>query len=122
MARVSIIGAPGTGKTTFAARVAQIVEAPHVELDALWWGPKWSAVDLEDFQTLVAEVVESESWVIDGFYLDEAARPLIWPRADVIVWLDLPRRTAIARCLRRSARRVALRTDLWGKISRPPWS
>lgn len=114
MPRVSVIGAPGTGKTTFSARVAGILEAAHVELDALWWGPEWNAIDIVEFQTLVAEVVDTESWVIDGFYLDEAAQPLIWPKADVIVWLDLPRRRAVTRALCRSARRVILRTSLWG--------
>lgn len=118
MRRVSVIGAPGTGKTTFAARVAEITGAPNVELDAFWWGPEWTAVDIGGFQNRVRDAVAGESWVIEGFYLDEAARPLVWPRADSIVWLDLPRRTAVVRALRRSAVRVLRRTRLWGGTNR----
>ena len=114
MPKISVIGAPGTGKTTFAASAAAVLGAPHVELDALWWGPAWTPRDLATFQQSVREVVDGESWVIDGYYLDEAARPLIWPKAELIVWLDLPRGLSVVRALRRSAIRVVLRTQMWG--------
>ena len=127
MSRISVIGGPGTGKTSFASRAAAIVEAPHVELDALWWGPKWTPVDLTTFQTRVRAAVTGSSWVIEGYYVDEAARPLIWPAADTIVWLDLPRSASVARAVRRSAIRVVRRTDLWSTNRQSarvltPWS
>lgn len=71
-------------------------------------------MDPATFEERVRHAVQEESWVIEGFYLDEAARPLIWPRAECIVWLDIPRRTAVVRALRRSALRVVRRTELWG--------
>ena len=37
----------------------------------------------------------------------------MWPRADTIVFLDLPRRTVMRRVLTRSLRRATLRTELW---------
>ena len=53
--------------------------------------------------------------VVDGHYVDEGAAAIAWRRAaDTIVWLDLPRRTAIRRVLFRAASRVARRTELWG--------
>lgn len=114
MARISVIGGPGTGKTTFAAHAAAIVNAPHVELDAMWWAPNWTPVDLSTFRNRVREAVSGDAWVIDGYYLDEAALPLVWPRAHTIVWLDLSRWRSVSRALRRSAIRVLRRTDLWG--------
>jgi hypothetical protein len=36
----------------------------------------------------VAEAVGRDRWVVDGGY--SAMRPLIWERADTIVWLDYP--------------------------------
>ena len=87
---------------------------PHVELDGLWWGPGWQPVPLPVFQARVRQAVAEPSWVVDGFYLDEAMVPLVWPVAEVVVWLDLPRRTCVRRALWRSVRRVVRRPPLWG--------
>ncbi|HEY9878873.1 MAG TPA: AAA family ATPase, partial [Leptolyngbyaceae cyanobacterium] len=35
--RVAVVGAPGSGKTTLARQIAQKLQIPHVELDALFW-------------------------------------------------------------------------------------
>jgi adenylate kinase family enzyme len=39
MNRIAVIGVTGSGKTTFANQLAQILLVPHVELDALHWMP-----------------------------------------------------------------------------------
>ena len=112
--RISVIGAPGTGKTTFASRLAAIIGARHIELDALWWAPRWTPVELPIFQDGVRDAVAGDAWVVEGYYLDEAARSVVWPKAEVIVWLDLPHRASVVRALRRAVIRVLRRTELWG--------
>ena len=102
--------------------MAAALGLPHVELDAWWWGPGWRPVPLAAFQARVREAVAAPSWVVDGFYLDEAMVPLVWPAADVVVWLDLPRRTCVRRAVLRSVRRVLRRTPLWGGPNRQPAS
>jgi len=52
-----------------------------------------------------------DRWIIDGNY--NAVLPLIWERADTVIWLDPPRRTVMRRLIWRSVRRVAGRTELW---------
>ena len=49
--------------------------------------------------------------MIDGNY--SAVQPLVWERADTVVWLDPPRRTVMRRIIWRTIRRVASRTELW---------
>jgi adenylate kinase family enzyme len=39
LTRVVVVGSSCSGKTTFARSLAEIVGSPHVELDALHWGP-----------------------------------------------------------------------------------
>ncbi|TME62901.1 MAG: AAA family ATPase, partial [Chloroflexi bacterium] len=47
--RISVVGTTGSGKTTFARELARRLGVPHVELDALAWGPNWTLVPVEVF-------------------------------------------------------------------------
>jgi adenylate kinase family enzyme len=112
MRRVSVVGSTGSGKTTFAAALAGRLSVPHIELDAIHWGPSWSAVDAETFRSRVREATSGEAWVCDGNY--SAVRPIVFERADTVAWLDLPLRTCLARTLRRTTHRIRSGEELWG--------
>jgi len=105
------VGSSGSGKTTFAIRLAARLGIPCVELDALYWGPNWSELDPETFQDRVREATAGGAWVCDGNY--SAVRPTVFGRADTVVWLDLPLRTCLARMLGRTARRIRSGEELW---------
>lgn len=64
---------------------------PFHELDALFWQPEWTKPGRGAFQTRVAEIVETDSWVIDGSCQSWIGQ-LVLGSADVVVWLDLPTR------------------------------
>lgn len=113
MNRVVVVGAPGCGKTTTARAIAKALDLPYKELDSLWWDPNWTEAGAETFTARASEVTAKERWVVDGNYFSVGAREAIWPRADTIVWLDLPRRIAVPRVLRRSFRRALTREELW---------
>ena len=109
--RVSVIGSSGSGKTTFAARLAARLGVPHIELDAINWGPDWSPMDPQSFRARVIDATGGDGWVCDGNYSD--VRLIVLDRADTVVWLDLPLRTCLMRMLSRSARRVQGGEELW---------
>jgi adenylate kinase family enzyme len=111
MNRVAVIGASGSGKTTFAAALAARLGCPCVELDALHWEPGWKMADLEVFRARVAEATAGERWVADGSYTK--VRDVVWPRADTVVWLDYPLPVVVARLVRRTAVRWWTREELW---------
>src|SRR5688572_26430951 len=69
--KVAVVGGPGSGKSTLAREIARSIGAPHIELDALWWGPGWKPIPLETFQRAVTDAVASDAWVADGNYIDE---------------------------------------------------
>jgi adenylate kinase family enzyme len=111
MRRVSVVGSSGSGKTTFAAELAALLGVPHVELDAINWGPDWSPLDVDTFRTRVREATDGDGWVCDGNY--SAVRPIVLERADTVVWLDLPLRVCLARVMGRTIRRIRDRDELW---------
>ena len=45
MQRILVMGSSGSGKSTFAQRLADIAGIPMVSLDALYWKPGWIESD-----------------------------------------------------------------------------
>jgi adenylate kinase family enzyme len=109
--RISVVGNAGSGKTTAAVVLARQLDAPHIELDAIYHQPGWQALPIEQFRLRVAEKTAGDRWVIDGNY--SVVRDLIWARADTVVWVDPPRRTVMRRVLSRTVTRVVRHTELW---------
>jgi adenylate kinase family enzyme len=110
--RISVVGTSGSGKSSVARELAAALGAPYVELDALHWLPGWVERPREEFAELAQEAAAGEFWVIDGNY-SKIAQPLVWDRADTVVWLDLPRRTVMRQVLWRTIKRVTGRQELW---------
>lgn len=100
MRRILLIGSPGSGKSTLARALGARFHLPVTHLDRLWWQPGWVELGAEKFRPLVAEIVARDKWVIDGNYSN--TWDLRMPRADTIVWMDLPRRVCLWRVFRRA--------------------
>jgi len=116
MQRIVILGTTGSGKSWLAARLAARLGLHVVDLDALFWGPDWQPVPVELFRYRVECEIREGGWIVAGNYYQ--ARDLVWEAADTLVWLDLPLPLVMARLLRRTARRIVTREDLWGTGNR----
>lgn len=117
--RIVVVGVTSTGKSTLAAKLAGRFGVPLVELDALYWEPRWQPVPLEIFRERVDRSTSAPSWVVAGNY--SKARDLIWPRAQLVIWLDYPRSLALWRLIRRTFRRWWSRELLWGTNRENLW-
>ena len=109
--RVVVVGTSGAGKTSLASDLARLMDAPHVELDALRHGPNWTETPDDVFRDAIAEALTGQSWVVDGNY--SVARDIIWTRATAIVWLDYPFPVVFSRLFRRTMIRWVKRVELW---------
>jgi adenylate kinase family enzyme len=109
--RIAVVGTSGSGKTTLASRLAQRLRIPHVELDALHWGPDWTPVSWELFRERVSHVLSGDAWSTDGNY--SRVRDIVWGRADTVVWLDYSLPVVMARVTRRTMKRTLGREELW---------
>lgn len=106
-----MVGTSGAGKSTVARELALALGVPHLELDGVHHLPGWEPLPKEEFRRIVGAHAATDGWVIDGNY--SSVQPLIWARADTVVWLDLPKRTVMRQVIWRTARRVAGRQELW---------
>ena len=109
--RIIVSGTTGSGKTTLGGELAAIIGAEHVELDALHWEPNWTEAPNDVFRERVRQATAGDRWVVDGNYA--VARDVVWPRAELIVWLDYSIARIYARLLRRTTRRIVTREELW---------
>ena len=116
--RVLVCGVTGAGKSTLAARLGALWMLPYTELDGLFHGPGWTvrATFEQDLRALAAQ----DRWVTEWGYWGAGVAPVLGDRAQLLVWLDLPRRVALPRLVRRTVRRRIHREVLWNGNVEPP--
>jgi len=109
--RIVVVGVAGAGKTTLAWHLAQCLDLPHIEMDALFWDANWTQAPPHIFRERVTQALDGECWVTDGNY--SKVRDLTWGRADTIVWLDYSLQTILTRLIWRTIRRSFTHEELW---------
>lgn len=110
--RIAVVGTTGSGKSTLAETLAQRLNIPHIELDALSWEPNWIEAPREVTRQRIESFTRSEAWVADGNY--GFCRDIIWSRLQAVVWLDYPLPVILWQLWWRTWRRVIKKELLWG--------
>ena len=109
--RVVVVGTSCSGKTTFARHLSKLLQARHIELDAIHWKADWEPRAPAELLRLVEEAVSDERWIVDGNY--SAVREVIWSRATAVAWLNYPFWRVFSRALWRTVRRASTREELY---------
>lgn len=97
--RIAIIGSGGAGKSTLARQLGEILGLEVYHLDALHWKPGWVETPKEQWRGVVEELVQRESWIIDGNYGATVEQRLA--AADAVIFLDFPRTICLWRAIKR---------------------
>jgi adenylate kinase family enzyme len=105
--RILCFGATGSGKSTMAAALAEILALPLTLVDDLCWGRGWVQTPIELQDARIVPVLESDAFVIDSVYRRHNVIALA--NVDVVVALDYPRLVSLARLVRRTTRRIRTR-------------
>ena len=71
---------------------------PDYGLDKIVWQPGWAKTPKTSRQAQIRDLASKPEWVVDG------VSDILLDAADVIVFLDVSRRTSFARCIKRNWR------------------
>jgi hypothetical protein len=108
LTRIHIVGTTGSGKSTFAGRLGQLLALPVHDLDtvARVGGGRGPVRTDTERQALLARIIEQPGWITEGVHVGWTESLL--EQAQLIVWLDhvspsVARRRVVLRFLRSAA-------------------
>ena len=109
--RINVIGTSGSGKSTFARRLAQKLNYPYIEMDQVFWGPNWHWPSDDVFLGNLKDQLRGESWVLDGNYTRSVG--IKWQRVEMVIWLDFSFPLTLFRAVTRAFGRALTKEELW---------
>lgn len=68
MKKILIIGCSGSGKSTLALKLGKKLNIKIYHLDKVWWYGNWENIGKEEFKQKLYNIINEESWIIDGNY------------------------------------------------------
>lgn len=111
MKKVIVIGTTGSGKSTFARKLAVKINASYISLDLLFWKANWQATEDDEFFPKIREAISADTWIVDGNYF--RTQEITWAQADTIIWIDLPFWLTFYQCFTRGLDRALSKQELW---------
>ena len=109
--RINVVGTSGSGKSTFAKSLAEILAIPYFEMDAIVWEPDWTFPEDNELFSKLSAALEGESWVLDGNYT--RTLPIKWEDVDTVIWLDFNFPRTLIQATIRAFARVFAKEELW---------
>ena len=109
--KILVIGASGSGKSTFAREIARHLDLTYIPTDPFYWDKDWQQVPDDVVRARVMEVLQRSEWVMDGNFDD--LREEVWAKADCILWLNFPFTIVAWRVILRNLRWWFTREEIW---------
>ena len=99
MRKILVIGSSGSGKSTVARKLGELLKIEVIHLDSHFWHPGWMETPKDEWTGVVERLLERDAWIMDGNYSGTLEKRIL--ACDTIIFLDLPRRICLARVLKR---------------------
>lgn len=107
--RVAIIGSAGSGKTTFAKSLGNLLNRPVTHLDKILWGENWTELTHEQRLEILAPIVDLPQWIIDGTWANTLE--CRYKRATLVIFLNHKPLSCAMRAFRRSLKYKGIQRD-----------
>lgn len=85
--RIVIYGSPGSGKTTLAENIMEITKIVAYSLDDIFHEKNWTHMSRIEFKKRVEQLVNQETWIIDGNY--SRVRSITLKKATLVLITDI---------------------------------
>jgi adenylate kinase family enzyme len=99
MKRVIIIGCGGAGKSTLARQLGALTGIPVIHLDKLFWKPGWVERTAEEFDPMLQEEMDKDTWIMDGNF--NRTMPQRVQHCDTVIYMDFSRMVCLLGVLKR---------------------
>lgn len=89
MKKIMVFGKPGGGKSTLSKKLSAVTDIKLCALDLIGYKQDGERVSGEEYSKAHAELIASDSWIIDGLGTIKS----FWLRvdaADTLIYVDLP--------------------------------
>ena len=98
-----VVGCSGGGKSTLSRALSTALDLPYISMDReFFWLPGWVLRDRLEIRDMIAHAAARERWIMDG--TSPGTLHLRLPRADLVIWIRMPRLLCVARILLRRMR------------------
>ena len=89
MKKIAVFGKPGSGKSTLSKSLASATGIQLHQLDSIVYKKNGDLVDRNIYDETHANILSSDSWIIDGFGPIESFNKRL-EVADTLIYIDLP--------------------------------
>ena len=97
--RISIIGGPGTGKTTLAINLGNELKLPIYHMDQIAHLPNWIKRTKEERDKIILDKINENKWVIDGTYKGTLESRI--KKSDLVIFLNYSTLSKISGIIKR---------------------
>ncbi len=103
--RIYILGTAGSGKTTLANQIPDILKIRVYDLDDIFWIKKYTKKrTVESMKKGLNNLLKkNKKWIIEGIYTDWSNNAI--KKADLIVWINTPKHIISWRIFKRYIQR-----------------
>ena len=84
--KISIVGGPGTGKSTLAENLGKVLDLPVYHIDGIHHLANWQKRDTDERDQIILDKISNSKWIMDGTYKNTLQKRV--ENSDMVIFLN----------------------------------